>query len=194
MSESAASLLAFQPLLALKHSMPFVKLLAPSLLLSAGSIACAQPAPRSQLGSVSQSVNGTTIEIVYRRPVAHGRALFGALVPWDRIWSPSADSAARMTLSQPVEINGARLAAGSYSIWAIPDSLSWTLIFNSVATVFHLRYPEGRDVLRVRATPTRGDHVESLMFAFPMVDADSARLELQWGTTVVPLSIKAGSR
>jgi hypothetical protein len=57
-----------------------------------------------------------------------------------------------------------------------------------------LRYPEGRDALRVQATPARGDHVETLMFAFPMVDADSARLEIRWGTTVVPLSLKSSGR
>jgi hypothetical protein len=28
------------------------------------------------------------------------------------------------------------------------------------------------------------------MFAFPMTDADSARLELRWGTTVVPFTIR----
>jgi hypothetical protein len=156
--------------------------------------ACAVAQPRSQLASVRQSVSGARIEIVYRRPVARGRALFGALVPWGRIWTPSADTAARFTTSEPLEINGSRLAAGSYSVWAIPDSLSWTLVFNSVAESFHLRYPDGRDVLRVKATPARGEHVETLLFAFPMVDADSARLELRWGTTVVPLSIRAVGR
>ena len=158
-------------------------------LLGAGS-ACGQNA-RSQLDGVSQSIMGTRVEIVYRRPVARGRTLFGALVPWGRIWTPSADSAARFTTSGPLQVNGAELPAGSYSVWAIPDSSSWTIVFNAVAEVFHLRYPDGHDVLRVRATPASGDHVESLMFAFPMVDADSARLVLRWGTTVVPLSIRA---
>jgi hypothetical protein len=163
-----------------------------AVLLAAG-VACAraQPTPRSQLGTVSQSIAGTRVEIVYRRPVARGRALFGALVPWRQMWTPSADSAARITLSGPVEINGSRLAAGSYSMWAIPDSTSWTVIFNGQPVAFHLRYPEGRDVLRVHATPAHGEHVETLMFAFPLADADSARLELRWGTTVVPLAIKA---
>jgi len=31
------------------------------------------------------------------------------------------------------------------------------------------------------------------MFAFPMVDGDSARLELRWGTTIVPLMIRPAS-
>jgi hypothetical protein len=113
-------------------------------------------------------------------------------VKWGETWTPSADSGARITLSTPVEVNGSRLAAGSYSIWAVPDSLAWTVIFSSQAEVFHRNYPgESKDVLRVKAAPTKGDHVETLMFAFPMVDADSARLEIRWGNTVVPLMIKA---
>ena len=161
------------------------------LLVAAALPAIAAAQPRSQLGVVAQSVAGARIEIAYRRPVARGRSLFGYLVPWGSIWTPSADTAARFTTSAPVEINGATLAAGSYSLWAIPDSTSWTLIFNSINQVFHLRYPQGHDVLRVTATPTRGEFVETLLFAFPMVDADSARLELRWGTTVVPLAIRA---
>jgi hypothetical protein len=147
---------------------------------------------RSQLGTVSQSVMSTKIDVVYRRPVARGRALFGSLVKWGETWTPSADSGARITVSTPVDVNGSRLGAGSYSIWAVPDSLSWTVIFSSQAEVFHRNYPgESKDVLRVKAAPAKGDHVETLMFAFPMVDADSARLEIRWGTTVVPLLIKA---
>ena len=158
-------------------------------------VACARPGSaqnaKSQLGTVSQDVAGTHIEVVYRRPVARGRALFGALVKWGAVWTPSADSAARITISTPVTINGQALAAGTYGIWTIPDSTAWTIIFNRDAAVHHTRYPQGKDVLRVQATPAHGDHVESLMFSFPMVDADSATLHMRWGTTIVPLSIHA---
>lgn len=160
-------------------------------LLAVPAVAGAQTTPRSQLGTVSQLVAGTRVEIVYRRPVAHGRALFGALVPWGKIWTPSADSAARITVSTPVTINGSRLAAGTYSIWTIPDSTAWTIIFNRTAAAFHLRYPAGNDVLRVKATPRQGEHVETLQWEFPMVDADSAVVQLHWGTTVVPLQLRA---
>jgi hypothetical protein len=159
-------------------------------LASVAALACGQRPPRSQLGIVSQMVANTKIEITWRRPVARGRELFGALVPWGRVWTPSADSAARISLSGPVEINGARLAAGTYGIWAIPDSTSWTIIFNAESDAFHLRYTETRDVLRVKATPAKGEHVETLSFGFPTVDADSATLHLRWGSTIVPLAIK----
>jgi hypothetical protein len=147
--------------------------------------------PRSQLGSVMQNVAGTEIEIVYRRPVARGRELFGALVPFGRVWTPSADSAARIRLSRDVEVNGQPLAAGSYAIWAIPGADEWTVIFSGVPQVFHLSYPSGRDVLRLPAIPTTGEHVETLTFAVPLADADSAEVQLRWGTTIVPLKIRA---
>ncbi len=163
-----------------------------ALIATSTATACAQSTvPKSQLAIVTQYVAGTKIEITYRRPVARGRALFGALVPYGKVWTPSADTAARISISTPIVINGSQLAAGSYSIWAVPDSTSWTVMFNSASNVFHLAYPSGRDVLQVKSVPTRGAHVETLEFAFPMTDADSARLELRWGTTVVPLSIKA---
>jgi hypothetical protein len=52
-------------------------------------------------------------------------------------------------------------------------------------------YPEGKDVLRVKAVPRQGDRMETLAIYFPMVDADSAEMVIHWGTTVVPLSIKS---
>src|SRR5262249_57419522 len=95
---------------------PFSKVQMKHIAIALLSLACACASPaggqnmRSQLGTVSQSVASLKIDIVYRRPVARGRALFGALVPWGRDWTPSADSAARVTLSEPIEVNGSRLA------------------------------------------------------------------------------------
>ena len=158
--------------------------------LTIASTAQSQTIRASQLGTVSQLIADTRVEISYRRPVARGRELFGALVPFGRVWSPSADTAAVLTISGPLEVNGQPLAAGTYSIWTIPDRDSWTIIFSSIAPQFHMRYPGG-DVLRVTATPIAGEHMETLSFYFPMVDADSARLVLQWGKTIVPLDLKA---
>jgi hypothetical protein len=173
-----------------------MKLLVSALALTTlASAACAQEATRrSQLGIATQWVAGTKIEVTYRRPVARGRTLFGALVPYGKVWTPSADSAARISTSGPITINGSTLAAGTYSVWAVPDSVEWTVTFNSNAALFHLNVPRSGDVLSIKARPHTGEHVETLMFTFPMTDADSARLELRWGPTVIPFTIKAGGR
>ena len=160
-------------------------------LAVAASCLDAQPGRRSQLATVSQLMGDAKIDIVYRRPVARGRELFGRLVPWSRIWTPSADSAALFTTSADLEVNGSSLRAGSYAIWMIPERETWTVIFTS-KPAFHLTLPARSDeVLRVTARSQQGDHMETLGFYFPMADADSAILNMHWGKTVVPISIKA---
>jgi len=161
------------------------------LVIASASCAKAQPGRKSQLATVTQHVGSATIDIVYRRPVARGRELFGKLVPYGRIWTPSADSAALLTTSADLEVNGSTLRAGRYAVWMIPDSASWTWVFSSAQPVFHLRPPQKTDeVLRVSAGAHTADHMETLGFYFPMVDADSAVLDMHWGKTVVPLRIK----
>src|SRR5688500_20122562 len=71
-----------------------------------GSPALSQGYPFSQRGTVSQNVAFTEILVSYGRPVARGRQLFGALVPWDAVWHPGADSATRVVFSRDVLLEG----------------------------------------------------------------------------------------
>jgi hypothetical protein len=147
-------------------------------------------APRpSQHGSVSQQVAGTTITVEYNRPVARGRALFGSLVPYGRVWCPGADNCTTIQVSTDVKINGQALGRGTYSLWAEPQPERWTMIFNSAQPVFHTRYPVDKDVLRLPVTPRDGPHMETLAFYFPVVEGNHTELVLHWGTVMVPLSI-----
>jgi len=85
-----------------------------ALLTLSAPIARTQGYPFSQRGSVTQMVAFTKVSVVYGRPVARGRALFGALVPWDSVWHPGADSATRITFSKDVLIEGKNTRFGSY--------------------------------------------------------------------------------
>jgi hypothetical protein len=73
----------------------------------------------------------------------------------------------------------------------IPSQTLWTVIFTSDVPAFHIPYRSGHDVLRVQILPSKGDHMETLGFYFPMVDADSAVLNMHWGKTIVPIPIRA---
>ncbi len=145
----------------------------------------------SQHASVTQQIAGTTVTIDYNRPVARGRELFGSLVPWGRVWCPGADNCTTIALSTDVRIDGQPLAAGTYSLWALPQAApeKWAMIFNRAAPIFHTKYPVEQDVLRVPVTPGVGTHMETLAFYFPVVEGKHAELALQWGTVVVPLAI-----
>ena len=146
---------------------------------------------KSQSGSVFQRVANTDIEVVYDRPVARGRELFGGIVAYDEVWNPGANDATAVSFSRDVTVNGEALPAGKYSIWAIPRAGDWTVIFSRAADVYHTPYPgENQDALRLTITPQRGDHMETLAFYFPMVEGKETELRLHWGETVVPMLIK----
>jgi hypothetical protein len=144
----------------------------------------------SQHGSVSQRVNETTITVEYNRPVARGRELFGKLVPFGRIWCPGADDATTVEVSTGVKVDGQDLPAGKYSLWTEPQPDEWTVMINKRHAVWHTRYPEGQDALRLQVKPRIGSHMETLAFYFPAVDGKKAELVLHWGTVVVPLTIE----
>ena len=168
-------------------------------LIGLGAASCrAQGYPASQRGRVDQTVAFTDISVVYGRPVARGRTLFGdsALVKWEVVWHPGADSATRVTFSRDVKLEGRDVKAGEYSVWLIPHANKpWTFILNRAAHVFHIPYPgEGSDVLRVDVTPERGGHMETLAFYFPVVLRDEAVMRIHWGETMVPVRIKAPYR
>lgn len=163
-----------------------------------GSACHAQGYPFSQRGRVDQTVAFTDISVVYGRPVARGRVLFGdsALVKWDVVWHPGADSATRVTFSRDVKLEGHDVKAGEYTIWLIPRANKpWTFILNRAAHVFHIPYPgEATDALRVDVTPERGSHMETLAIYFPVVLRDEAVMRIHWGETMVPVRIKAPYR
>lgn len=172
----------------------------PRLMLAVLGVACAFPLAltaqprRSQRAELMQMVGNTEIRARYIRPVARGRELFGALVPYGQMWTPSADSALRISFSTDVEVDGQSLAAGSYSVWAVPDSTQWMVIFNRRADAFHLRHRESDDVLKLVVRVDSLPHVETLTVAFPVVDGNAATVQIHWGTTAVSLRIQTPAR
>ena len=136
----------------------------------------------SQPGSVSQTIAGAEIRVVYNRPVARGREIFGGIVKWGETWNPGADQATRIELSRDVHLAGNPVRAGKYSLWAIPGPEEWTLILSGAWDVYHSPYPgQADDVLRFTVGPSTAPHMEALAFYFPEVDGRQGVLSLHWG-------------
>jgi hypothetical protein len=165
-------------------------LLLGGVLLAPAAALLGQVARKSQHGSVMQVIGATTVTVLYNRPSARGRRLFGDLVPYGRAWTPGADTATTVAFTRAVRVAGEPLAAGTYSLWMIPEKdEAWTVIFSKAAPVFHIPYPPGHDALRVKLKPQAGSFVETLAFYFPLVAPDSAVLEFHWGETAVSIPI-----
>lgn len=150
-----------------------------------------QPKP-SQHGSVSQDLAGTKMTVEYNRPVARGRDLFGALVPYDRVWCPGADECTTFTTTTDITVEGKPLPAGTYTVWTKPGRDKWSIIFNKAHPTFHTQYNRvsDQDFLTVEVTPRTATHMETLAFYFAVANGRHAELVVHWGTVAVPLNIE----
>jgi hypothetical protein len=62
----------------------------------------------------------------------------------EQVWNPGADQATAIAFTRDVRVNDQPLAAGKYTIWAIPRAGAWTVIFSNAADVYHTPIPAKR--------------------------------------------------
>ncbi len=146
----------------------------------------------SERGTVTQTVDGTTIKIDYSRPQARGRDnLYGGQIHWGEVWSPGANWATTIGVDHDVTINGHELPTGVYSVWFEVQPEEWTVIFDSEPRRFHLDRPaESDDQVRFTVRPETVPHVEMLTWSFPAARPTGATLRMAWGTKSANLDIR----
>jgi len=150
-----------------------------------------RPSPKA---SLMQNVGITEITINYNRPGVKGRAIWGALVPWDKVWRTGANEATTIEFSDDVWVNGNKLAKGLYSLHTIPGQSEWAVIFNSVASQWgSYSYDAAKDALRVNVKPETVDHREWLTFEIPEMTTDTAKIVLRWEKIAVPFTVDTKS-
>ncbi|MFT3883991.1 MAG: DUF2911 domain-containing protein [Flavobacteriales bacterium] len=147
-----------------------------------------QPSPK---GEVEQVIGLTKVEVGYSRPAVRGRAIFGGLLPYGKLWRTGANAATTVEFSGPVSINGSKLEAGKYSLFTIPEKGAWTVIFNKNTSASEGDYKESDDALRVKADPKESEFTESMTIGFDEVKDDMARMDIRWERTRVSVTISA---
>ena len=164
-------------------------LLTPALLAQ-DQPALSFPAP-SPAATVNQRVGLTDIEIKYSRPSAKGRAIFGGLVPYDKLWRTGANAATKISFSTDVKLGGEAVPAGSYSLFTIPGKSEWTIILNKVPDQSGTStYDEAQDLLRVKApVKALSAPVESFTISVDELTIASGILTLAWEKAAVRLPI-----
>jgi hypothetical protein len=148
----------------------------------------------SQRATISQRIASATLSIDYSRPLARGRSpLFGNVVHWGEIWTPGANEATVLDVSEEVTIEGHQVAAGRWSVWMIPSDVGpWELILDPSDSLFHTERPAlgGDQQIRFPVKTETGEPVEILTWSFPSVQRDRATLQLAWGSVRVPLQVE----
>src|SRR5947207_3196085 len=104
----------------------------------------------SQAAEVKQRIALTDITINYHRPLVNGRKIWGALVPYGKVWRAGANENTTIEFSDPVSVEGQPLPKGTYGLHMIPNPDSWTVIFSKTnAASGSYSYKQDEDAVRV---------------------------------------------
>jgi hypothetical protein len=150
------------------------------------------PAP-SPAATIKQSFALSSVEVNYSRPAVRGRAIFGDLVPYGKVWRTGANEATTITFGEDVTVGGKKVPAGKYGLLTIPGQNEWTIIISKQLDVTSpAAYKQDQDVARFTAKPeTLPFTVESFMIVFDDIKSNSMIVELLWDKTAVGFQVES---
>jgi len=165
-----------------------------SILILSMGISAQLVLPReSQRQVITQTIGDTVVSVVYHRPNTKGRAIFGALEPFGKVWRSGANENTVFEVSRDVTIEGKPLPAGKYGFHTIPGKDEWIVIFskdNDKGGSFS--YTDKNDALRVTVKPQAIPQQETLSYDFSDVTPRASKLSLRWEKVSVPFTIDIG--
>ena len=169
------------------------RFLAPLALLSLPLLSPAQDLPTlSPTATIQQRIGLTDISITYSRPSAKGRKIFGDLVPYNELWRLGANKCTLLQTTGILYLDGGKLPAGKYAVFAMPWEREWEIVFNSDTELWGTDgYDQKKDVLRVKARKDAAPMAESFSIGFENLAQDKGDLVFRWETTQVALSMES---
>ena len=147
----------------------------------------------SPKGYIKQTVGLTDVEVTYSRPGARGRAVFGNLVPFGKLWRTGANENTIINFSDDVIIDGKTLKKGKYAIYTIPKIESWEVIFYLSTDNWGLpenwndAYVALRTTVKEDALPTP---LETFTIGINGLDPNFGYLDMAWENSHVALKFE----
>ncbi|MEP2936446.1 MAG: DUF2911 domain-containing protein [Gilvibacter sp.] len=175
----------------MKNSIVFISLLLATSLCFGQRLETPSLSPFSK---ASQEVGLAQLSLEYSRPSAKGRAIFGSLVPYDKIWRTGANASTKITINDSAQIAGNWVNAGTYALYTIPSKEKWTVIIHRNTSLRSLAgdaYNSKDDLFRFEVAPITTDHyTETFTLQFAWLTTNSVQLQLLWENTQINIPIK----
>ncbi len=128
--------------------------------------------------------------VLYSRPQKNGRAIFGDLVEYGKVWRLGANEATEVEFFQNVKIGGVRVKKGRYTLYCIPFEDKWTMIVNRETDTWgSFKYDESKDVTRLDVPVLKQNDSQEYLAMFFEKSATGAYLAMQWDNIRVNLPI-----
>ncbi|MEX1238519.1 MAG: DUF2911 domain-containing protein [Cyclobacteriaceae bacterium] len=131
------------------------------------------------------------IKITYSQPQKNNREIFGQLVPYGKVWRTGANEATEITITKNILFNNDTLAAGTYSLFTIPEEDKWTIIINSDVGLWGAyNYNSQKDILRFDVPVQSTDKIYQPFTIIFDHRNEVADLLLLWDKTAVSIPIQ----
>jgi hypothetical protein len=162
----------------LRRALPLMLILAAPLAAQVKGPLFPQLSPAA---TTSQVIGTTVVSVSYHRPKVKARTIWGGLVPYNQVWRLGANEATTIAFSDPVTVNGQKVPAGTYAMFAIPNPDRWTLVLNKRwKQIGAYEYDPAQDVLRFDVKPKAAAHTEWLTFEIYPAGYGTAYVDLYW--------------
>lgn len=173
----------------LKHILTGISVMALALTSVAQQDKSTRPSPP---GTAEVTLGGKKITIEYSRPSLKGRkAVGGDLVPYGKVWRTGANEATSLTTEINLNIGGANVPAGQYTLYTLPTENGWKLIINKQTGQWGTVYDEKQDLVRIDMKTTQlSAPVEQFTILLEPVNPALVQLSLEWENTRVSVPIK----
>ena len=147
----------------------------------------------SELGTLTQVIDGTKLTVTYSRPRTRGRQrLFGTpAAHWGEVWTPGANWATVLEVNKDITLNGRRVPKGKYSVWMVlRETGDWTTVLDPSWHIYHMDPPDSNvSQIRVSTPVSQAPFVDVLTWSMPELTVSGGTLAMQWGTTRASLKV-----
>jgi hypothetical protein len=134
--------------------------------------------------SVKATFNGKKIAISYGKPSVRERKIFGAFVPYYKVWRTGTGAATTLITETDIEVDGAVVPRGAYSLYTLPAEERWKLIINKQTGQWGTIYNPQLDLARVDLNIKKlKSPIEDLTFKLEKIGNDGGTLKIEWANT-----------
>jgi len=148
------------------------------------------PADYPVLKISDKASEGPLVRVIYGRPQKNDRLVFGSLVEYGKVWRLGANEATEIEFYKDVTISNKKVKKGRYTLYAIPEPGSWTVIINKDTDTWGaFKYDTKNDILRTSVPVIQvKEPVETLSITFVKTDS-GCDLLVAWDNTEILLPV-----
>ena len=143
-------------------------------------------------GETKETVHGATLELDYGTPAKRGREIWGALVPWDKVWRTGANMATHFSTDRTLAFGDVVVPPGRYTLFSIPSPNGGTLIINRQTGQNGQQYDQAQDLGRVPLQIRKLAEPVEVFTIGASETAQGGELSLQWdrAALVAPFTVR----